>query len=683
MFLNAVNAFICIKIKLSIAIYLNLFLVSMNYSNMANVIFEIFSEEIPATLQKSILTNYNDFIRKELKKLKINAKNDSIVIGITPNRIVLKMIEIDITTQLTTELINKILKDFSGLFPRTMCFPQMSIRWLRPIRNIFACVDNNVIIDDFYGLRSKNGIYVDKFLFKKCESFEKYISILDKAGVEVDYNKRLEFIKNEIYNFYIKSSKNECNKEEFWLFQKTLGSADKNKLAEEIAGMSERCVKPIECILDDRFNVLPFELIELVLRENQRYIVFEILQNNVVSKKVNQNNISKNDNTENKDNSKSKDSSKSKKEIQFLIFGDKNNDNIKRGHWKVINARLDDALFYWQKDEQYNNSTQNNKAILKLKNELSNRIFVDNISWEEYLTRQESVVARVLNTSTFDKAKNKEKNSINNLINEVKELIWKTKLDLSTGVVCEFPELQGIIGEYYFGYQFNPYVINEKQILSFEEDNASILYYYLIDRATYINVMFEQNKQPTSSGDKYKIKARMDDIVILLQHPIICKNLIKVLNLMSSNKEIYKLLIKRYQKYIEDKFANVKNIKQFAEIYTKNLAKLATRSVKSTIDAIVHFQDEKYIEYVKIYKRIHGYTENLQFIENEQIIKRVKEIDKEILKKEEIGSLDTSSINEYLDNHKISEDETTKKALKWIEVKYFEQYLQSEFLEII
>lgn len=850
---------------------------------MANVIFEIFSEEIPATLQKNILADYSNFINKELKVLKINIKNTAnVVIGITLNRIVLGLKEIDMTKTQAIDLVNSVLKDFSKFFPRTMCFPQMSIRWIRPIRNIFVCIDNEVITDNFYGIHAKNGIFINKFDFVKCDSFQEYISILDKAKIEIDYNKRLEFVKDKIYNFCcyfykkgpdksdkvakftkdevnkhsycdlheVKSSKNyEYNrenkyshkeekifsKEQFWVAQKALNTADKNKLAEEIAGMSEYCIEPMECVLDERFNVLPFELIELVLRKNQRYVVFETQQvindyNDNIGHDYYHNNGSNDKNGQRTDAINDEiNNFKVKKEIRFLIFGDKNTDKVKEGHGKVINARLDDALFYWQKDEQYNfckknrdydninyadcndisndnyrinkqnyqqqiqNEEDNKSVLLELKNELSNRTFIDDITWENYLMKQELIANQLLtNVTCISKqekkkesketnikikknktekitknvarnTKNEDKNSIDVdiLLNDVKQLIWKTKLDLSTGVVCEFPELQGIIGAYYFDYHFNPYVFDKDFCSAFminhckddyssfsekEKDDGcfnkrneiSVLYYYLVDRITYIITMFEQNKQPTGSGDKYKVKSRMDDVIMLLQYPAVNQGIDNILDLISKNEEIYKLLIKRYQKYIEDNFATTKNIKQFAEVYTKNIAKIIAKSI---LNMIAYFQNQIFI---KTYKRIYGYVADLQFINidgNDLIEKRIKEI---LVESELIDKLNDSlennfsnfenifanddktkgiknknthaknndvrsgenknvhakngeesimsnkenmdkfllNINNYLDNNKINEDETTKKALKWIEVKFFEQCLPAEFLEV-
>ena len=282
---------------------------------MSEIIFEIFSEELPATLQKKIAFDYEIFAKNELKKVGvIDASN--LFVGITLNRLVLYVKNCTISDEQLKKFVNLTLKEFSKTFPRTMNYPQLEVRWIRPIRSIFACIDDNVIIDDFCGIKSKNGTFLEKFNFVECKSVKEYFNVFkEEEEIEIDYNKRLEFIKKEIYN-EDKDENKSCGFDDYW---NGIGKQKYLKLAEEIAGMSEYCIKPIKCELDKVFNKLPFELIELVLRENQRYVVFK----------------------------------EDEIKIYFLIFGDKITkdqqkiESVKKGHQKVVNARLYDALFYF------------------------------------------------------------------------------------------------------------------------------------------------------------------------------------------------------------------------------------------------------------------------------------------------------------------------------------------------
>ena len=569
---------------------------------MSNAIFEIFSEELPATLQKKIAADYKQFAEKELKTLGITVKSEHVFVGITLNRLVLKLENTEISQEQLLNYIDKTLKDFSKTFPRTMCYPQLEVRWLRPIRGLFACIDNQVLSGKFHGIELTNGTCINKFDFVKCNGFDEYFSTLAREQIEIDYQKRFDFVKSEIDNFAQKQEQEYRN----------------TKLMEEIAGMSEYCTEPMVSTLDVRFNVLPFELIELVLRENQRYVVFR-----------------PND----------------KKEIKFLIFGDKitagkARDSIVRGHRKVVNARLDDALYYWQMDESIKNDKE------KLKSILSARTFIDDISWGDYLKRQEELAEAIIG----DKA----------TLEAVKQLIWDTKLDLATGVVAEFPELQGVIGGYYFGYDFNPYCLNGAQI-AFQK--SEVLYYYLVDRMTYILVMYQQGKQPTGSGDKYKVKARMDDVADIFY----ANQITEILPLIRNNKDIYTLFVKRYQKVLEDLYKDTDNIKQIAAV----CAKLLDKDKIVVVDDIVTKLANK--DFMKTFKRVNGYVSNVAFVDNDAVKKKVEEITQVDSRK---FASDYAGINDYLDNNKIQDNNEVLTALKWLDTMYNNE-LPSEFLELV
>ena len=558
---------------------------------MSNVIVEIFTEEIPATLQKQIAQNYRSFAINKLKENNVKNADLNIFIGITLNRLVLKIKDIDIMKEQMLEFISTTLKEFSAYFPRNMLYPQSSVKWIRPIRSIFACIDDEVLLGDFFGIRANDGVYIDKFTFVKCGSIDEYDKIIADNKIVLDYNSRVEFIKNEV--------------------QKYQPDYQNIKLIEEIAGMSERCNTPIECILEEKFLVLPFELIELVLRTNQRYVVFKTNKNG-------------------------------KEEIKFLIFANKNTEIVKKGHQIVESARLDDALFYWQKDKDLKSDRK------KLKDILSSRIFVDEITWMNYLQKQEEMAGQIVNDV--------------NVLNKVKALIWETKLDLATGVVAEFPELQGIIGKYYFGYGFNPYHF-DKNNTSFDSDNA-VLYYYLIDRMSYIVVMYQQGKQPTGSGDKYKVKVKMDDIINVLFKLNIDIEIMQ--KCFFSNPEICSLYKKRLQAIIENNYNGVNGIKDFAKVCSGLIDKGIL-----PMDIDVWLKNYNNDLFMKVYKRIIGYTKGVKYDNKNNVI----ELTNIIFPDNNLMLLDR-----YLDEHNINNDDDIKPVLKFIQVEFFEKRLPISFL---
>ena len=554
---------------------------------MSDAVFEIFTEEIPATLQRQIAQNYRSFAIKKLKENNVNIVDLNIFIGITLNRLVLKLNNADVSKEKMLEFINTTLQEFSTYFPRNMLYPQSSLKWIRPIRSIFACIDNEVLSGEFFGICANNGIDIDKFTFVKCNSVAEYNKIITDNKIVLDYNTRVEFIKNEI--------------------QKYKPDYRNNKLIDEIAGMSERCNVPIMCVLEEKFLILPFELIELVLRENQRYVVFKTNESG-------------------------------NEEIRFLIFANKNTEIVKKGHQIVATARLDDALFYWKQDEELK------KDKMKLKAILSSRIFIDDISWQEYLQRQEELAVKIIKDER--------------ILNNVKQLIWDTKLDLATGVVAEFPELQGVIGKYYFGYGFNPYYFDK------HNDNEVELYYYLIDRMAYIITMYQQGKQPTGSGDKYKVKVKMDDVINVILKINVDVNAVKECFL--SNQDICLLYKKRLQAIIENNYNGINGIKDFAKI----CASLVDKGIlQIDVDLwLKYYNDDMF---VKVYKRLAGYTQNVEYDNQRAIVEKANTIFKDN---------DVVLLNDYLDKHNIDGNDEIKTIFKFIQVDFFEKRLPLYFL---
>ena len=344
-----------------------------------------------------------------------------------------------------------------------------------------------------------------------------------------------------------------------------------------------------------------------MLRENQRYVVFKTNESG-------------------------------NEEIRFLIFANKNTEIVKKGHQIVENARLDDALFYWKQDEELK------KDKMKLKAILSSRIFIDDISWQEYLQRQEELAVKIIKDER--------------ILNNVKQLIWDTKLDLATGVVAEFPELQGVIGKYYFGYGFNPYYFDK------HNDNEVGLYYYLIDRMAYITTMYQQGKQPTGSGDKYKVKVKMDDVINVMSK--INVNVDAIKECFLSNQAICLLYKKRLQAMIENNYSNINCIKDFAKI----CASLVDRGILQ-IDAdlwLKYYNDDMFI---KVYKRIAGYTQNVEYDNRQTIVEKANSIFKD---------KNLASLNDYLDEHNINDNNEIKTILKLIQVDFFERKLPLYFL---
>ena len=215
--------------------------------------------------------------------------------------------------------------------------------------------------------------------------------------------------------------------------------------------------------------------------------------------------------------------------------------------------------------------------------------------------------------------------------------------------------------------------------------------------------MYNRGKQPTGSGDKYKVKAKMDDIFKVFN--LFVKNdkqndtqyfssiINNVIAKITENDELYKLFKKRYQKYIEEKFKDVENVKMFAEVCVKMVDDGKYTMLLSDLENAVKYFNDK--EFIKAYKRINGYTGGV-VNEWENFINRKRYILEMFLGSSGLNGcfikdthginysvISYSAINNYLDNNQIAGNDEILMALQYIEEKCFLPKLPCEFLKVL
>ncbi|MEE2698998.1 MAG: glycine--tRNA ligase subunit beta [Pseudomonadota bacterium] len=406
---------------------------------MAELLFEIFSEEIPARM--------GAFAKEELKRLVIDGLNNAGLkyseahAYVTPRRLVLVIqnlseytpdvfeerrgpkisatdhaiagfkgslpkganIEIRETAKgkfyfanfekkgievakLLSEILIEVLSRFP--WPRSMRWADKNVRWVRPIRSIL-CVFNGTVVDFDFGLvATTNTSYGHRFY--SAESFEvkdfsDYKRKLKKAHVVLDPSERRDLIASK--------SKELADKSQLIL-------KDDPQLLDEVVGLVEWPVVYIGSI-DKCFMSLPDEVLSTAMRKHQKY--FSLTDN------------------------------KGKLSPNFIIVANmKTSDSGKAviaGNERVLSARLSDAKFYWDQDLK---ESLNDKVKA-----LSGRIFHEKIGsvLEKVgrIERMASVLSKVCGADAKDS----------------KRAAHLAKADLSTGMVAEFPDLQGVIGRYY------------------------------------------------------------------------------------------------------------------------------------------------------------------------------------------------------------------------------------------
>lgn len=290
------------------------------------------------------------------------------------------------------EMIEELLKSLN--FGRAMRWDEGEFEFIRPIRGV-ACLLGGTNVDfKIYGVRSETAFFPHrKFGYEKIKfkSAAQYFELLEQNGVILSARKRREKILNEFANLEKKHGFKIDAEED---------------LLDEVAAITEY---PTALLggFDEEFLSVPKEAIITSMKENQRYFpVFEEgrLSNHfvVVSNAVTQ-----------------------------------DNDLIVKGNEKVLRARLSDAMFFWQSDLKVEFSAEKLKQIS----------YLDGLGSVYDKQLRELAVAQILAEAYAPRLQSELAGTDMNAC--VKDAVMLSKADLTSTMVGEFSELQGIMGGYY------------------------------------------------------------------------------------------------------------------------------------------------------------------------------------------------------------------------------------------
>ena len=354
---------------------------------------------------------------------------------------------------LTKDLLTKIvLNSIASLsWKKSMKWSNNDLMWGRPLRSILSIFNKKHLSFNYGHLKSKDIVIVEQDLLlksKKIRDFNQYKSFLKSNKIIFDQKER----KNKI----LKKFKDIC-------VNKNFKESFNEQLIEEVVNIVENPnILLIE--FDKSYLEIPNEIIISTLQSHQRY--FPLFDN------------------------------RNKLTNNFLVVANKNDKKnfIKEGNKKVVEARLSDAKFFWDKDKSRN--------LIKQIGKLKNIIFYEKIGTIYDKTQRIRKLASLLSD---DLNINKEKVQIASSI---------SKSDLCSDIVGEYPELQGVIGKYFALAQ------------GFEEDVANAISdHYLpvginspvpkkpisysisiVDKLDSLVGFFLINEKPTSSKDPFALR---------------------------------------------------------------------------------------------------------------------------------------------------------------------------------
>ena len=384
------------------------------------------------------------------------------------------------TYDLLKENIASLLLKIS--WKKSMKWGNHDLYWGRPLKSILALFDKKIIEFKLNHLQSSNKTFTDKDLedeVKSFNDFKSYIKFFKQKGVTIDQDKRKEFIIKEI---------NKATN------QKKIHINVNEKLIDEIINIVEK-PKILVCEFNKKFLEIPQEILIITMQHHQKYFpTFD---------------------------------SKNKITNNFIVVADCKDKKglVKLGNQNVVDARLADAEFFWNRNKSQNLV----KQVSRLK---QINYFKGLGSYFDKIQRVRKLSGIISDELLISKEKIEIASSI-------------CKVDLMSDLVGEFPELQGVMGGYFAREQgFDEEIslaVSEHYLPSGIDSKVPKKPYSialsLSDKIDSLVGFFGINLKPTSSKDPYALR-RM--AISLLRLIIENQKKIKLRDLINYSINLYK-----------------------------------------------------------------------------------------------------------------------------------------------
>ncbi len=479
---------------------------------MTDFVLEIFSEEIPARMQKNSAENFLKIAQEVFAKNNLNFDEESIKVFISPRRLALILKNLDSeqiqnaqkkigpklgsepraiegflkstgqnkledlqiidgfyvfnkpelaikTSEIIASSLPTIMQKMQNSWQKLMRYDVdqdcNQAKWVRPIRGIVALFGEQIINFNFAFIQAKN-ITFDKnnnqILINSAKDYE---HILQKNNIVVDQHKRKEKILQKIHKIthenYLKLPEN----------------FEKSAFLDELVGL---CESPEILVgeIDNKFLELPNEALTLTLQSNQKYICCKDFDGNFSSK------------------------------FLFVCDCEITENNIKKiiaDNEKIMRARLADLEFFVNED-------------------LKNRLF-------DYVVKLQKIIYHQKIGTMFEKVERlKEMAKFLSIfvphceIALIERGVDLSKADLATKAVAELPELQGRFGSFYATQQLENHKISEAIYEHYLPDGATSptaqsplgITLAIADKIDTLVGFFLIDERPTSSKDPYALR---------------------------------------------------------------------------------------------------------------------------------------------------------------------------------
>ncbi|HMM20217.1 MAG TPA: glycine--tRNA ligase subunit beta [Selenomonadales bacterium] len=365
--------------------------------------------------------------------------------------------------RLLPELLPEIIQALS--FPKSMRWGSLDIRFARPIRWLVALFGGKVVPFTVGDVAAGNTSVGHRFLSKgpvKIDSLDDYFVKMTENHIMVDQNLRRQVIREQVEKLAVQQGGSAVIDEE---------------LLEEVVYLVEYptalCGR-----FEDQYLALPPEAVITPMREHQRYFPVFAADGKLLPVFITVRN-----------------------------GGQDYIDIVRRGNERVLRARLADARFFFEEDKKIPLAARVEKLKTVVFQEGLGTMYDKTVRLERlaaFIAREAGIAAGELPV--------------------VERGAQLAKADLVTGMVCEFTELQGIMGREYAKLAGEPEAaaeaIYEHYLPRFAGDSlpasAAGRAISMADKLDNIVATFSRGLIPTGSQDPFALRRQALGIVNIL-----------------------------------------------------------------------------------------------------------------------------------------------------------------------
>ncbi len=375
----------------------------------------------------------------------------------------------ELTANLLQDMITKWIASMS--FGKMMRWGSRSEEFIRPIRWLQVRLGDDSVGVQLFGVKSDTKTYIHRMVdFNPIEvtSISSYKSVLSNGYVSLYPLDRESKILKEF---------DELEEREDITIERD------QSLLNEVVAITEN-PKALLGSFDELFLELPPEAIVASMKEHQRY--FPVFKNGVLTNKF------------------------------VVVSNAVTNDygKVVEGNERVLKPRLSDGLFFYRNDLKRGLVTDGLEKIT----------FMDGLgSLTDKIDREKAIALRLLSLY-MDRVEEESSKSSAELTMLMEEAISLAKADLTSEMVYEFTELQGLMGYYYakaLGKDKLVYSAIKEQYFPLGDgaELPSSIFSSIVSMAIKLDTLiglFSVGKIPTGSKDPFALRRAVNGIVRII-----------------------------------------------------------------------------------------------------------------------------------------------------------------------